>query len=129
MVREFPSGPVVRTLDGYCRGHKFNPWLGNWTAQAMWPIKKDAWFERISSKHLVLGEKKKKQAVRKKPLLKRLGKEKTGPQKNHTQKKRTTKSEGLTLPLFATQTKKNTVNFLHFAILIVGKRAKFNSAL
>ena len=89
-------------------------------------MKKDAWFERISSKHLVLGEKKK--AGRKKPLLKRLGKEKTGPQKDHTQKKGTTKSEGLTLPLSATQTKKNTVNFLHFAILIVGKRAKFNSA-
>lgn len=96
MVREFPSGPVVRTPDFYCRGHKFNPWLGNWTAQAMWPIKKDAGFERISSKHLVLGVKK-KQAGRQKPLLKRLGKEKTGP---HTQKKGNHKIRGTHSPSF-----------------------------
>ncbi len=26
---DFPGGPVVRTLCFYCRGHGFNPWLGN----------------------------------------------------------------------------------------------------
>ena len=28
-VREFPGGPVVRTLCFHCRGHRFEPWLGN----------------------------------------------------------------------------------------------------
>lgn len=26
---EFPGGPVVRTWLFHCRGHEFNPWLGN----------------------------------------------------------------------------------------------------
>ena len=26
--REFPGGPVVRTLSFHCRGPRFNPWLG-----------------------------------------------------------------------------------------------------
>ena len=26
---EFPDGPVVRTPCFHCRGHGFNPWLGN----------------------------------------------------------------------------------------------------
>ena len=25
----FPGGPVVRTTDFHCRGHGFDPWLGN----------------------------------------------------------------------------------------------------
>ena len=28
-VRGFPGGPVVRPLHSYCRGHGFDPWLGN----------------------------------------------------------------------------------------------------
>ena len=27
--REFPGGPVVRTLHFQCREHGFSPWLGN----------------------------------------------------------------------------------------------------
>ena len=27
--REFPGGPVVRTLCFHCRGCGFNPWSGN----------------------------------------------------------------------------------------------------
>ena len=27
--RDFPGGPVVKTLRPHCRGHRFNPWLGN----------------------------------------------------------------------------------------------------
>ena len=27
--RDFPGGPVVRTLPLHCRGHRFHPWLGN----------------------------------------------------------------------------------------------------
>ena len=27
--REFPGGPVVRALRFHCRGHGFDPWLGN----------------------------------------------------------------------------------------------------
>ena len=26
---DFPGGPVVRTLHFQCRGHRFNPWLGD----------------------------------------------------------------------------------------------------
>ena len=26
---DFPASPVVRTLRFHCRGHGFNPWLGN----------------------------------------------------------------------------------------------------
>ena len=26
---DFPGGPVVKTLLCHCKGHKFNPWLGN----------------------------------------------------------------------------------------------------
>ena len=26
---DFPGGPVVRTLHFQCRGHIFNPWLGD----------------------------------------------------------------------------------------------------
>ena len=33
MVREFPRGPVVRTLPFHCKGHGFDPWL----------IPQDAW--------------------------------------------------------------------------------------
>ena len=28
-MRDFPGGPVVKTLYFHCRGHCFNPWLGN----------------------------------------------------------------------------------------------------
>ena len=40
--REFPGVPVVRTLWFYCRGHEFNPWLGNEdpTNYVAWPKKK-----------------------------------------------------------------------------------------
>ena len=27
--RDFPGSPVVKTLSFQCRGHGFNPWLGN----------------------------------------------------------------------------------------------------
>ena len=27
--REFPGGPVVRTLGSPCQGPRFNPWSGN----------------------------------------------------------------------------------------------------
>ena len=27
--RDFPGGPVVKTLPFHHRGHRFNPWLGN----------------------------------------------------------------------------------------------------
>ena len=27
--RDFPGGPVIRTLHCHCRGHGFNPWSGN----------------------------------------------------------------------------------------------------
>ena len=27
--RDFPGGPVVKTLSFHCRGHGFNPCLGN----------------------------------------------------------------------------------------------------
>ena len=26
---EFPGGPVIRTLNFHCQGHRFNTWLGN----------------------------------------------------------------------------------------------------
>ena len=29
LVRDFPGGPVVKTLHFYCRGCGFDPWLGN----------------------------------------------------------------------------------------------------
>ena len=28
-MRDFPGGPVVKTLRFHCRGHGFYPWLGN----------------------------------------------------------------------------------------------------
>ena len=28
--REFPGGPVAKTLYSQCRGPGFNPWSGNW---------------------------------------------------------------------------------------------------
>ena len=28
-LRDFPCGPVVKTLCFHCRGHRFDPWLGN----------------------------------------------------------------------------------------------------
>ena len=28
-LQEFPGGPVVRTPCFHCRGHGFDPWLGN----------------------------------------------------------------------------------------------------
>ena len=27
LIRDFPGGPVVRTLRFHCRGHGFDPWL------------------------------------------------------------------------------------------------------
>ena len=27
--RDFPGGPLVKTPCFHCRGHGFNPWLGN----------------------------------------------------------------------------------------------------
>ena len=37
----FPGGPVVKTLHFQCRGHEFDPWLGNWdpTCRAAQPKK------------------------------------------------------------------------------------------
>ena len=32
--REFPGGPVAKTLYSQCRGPGFNPWSGNWIPQA-----------------------------------------------------------------------------------------------
>ena len=31
---DFPGGPVVGTLCFHCRGHGFDPWLGNWILHA-----------------------------------------------------------------------------------------------
>lgn len=28
-VRDFPSGPVIKTLCLHCRGNRFEPWSGN----------------------------------------------------------------------------------------------------
>ena len=28
--KDFPSGPVAKTLHSQCRGPGFDPWLGNW---------------------------------------------------------------------------------------------------
>ena len=28
-VGDFPGGPVVRAVCFQCRGHRFDPWLGN----------------------------------------------------------------------------------------------------
>ena len=28
--RDFPGGPVAKTLHSQCRGPGFNPWSGNW---------------------------------------------------------------------------------------------------
>ena len=28
-LKGFPGGPVVKTLSFQCRGHGFDPWLGN----------------------------------------------------------------------------------------------------
>ena len=28
-LRDFPGGPVVKTLSFHCRGHRFDHWLGN----------------------------------------------------------------------------------------------------
>ena len=28
-ILSFPGGPVVKTLRFQCRGHRFDPWLGN----------------------------------------------------------------------------------------------------
>ena len=42
MVRDFPGGPVVKTLCSQHRGHGFNPWLGKIPhAQWMSPCLKD----------------------------------------------------------------------------------------
>ena len=27
--RDFPGGPVMKTLSFHCRAHEFNPWSGN----------------------------------------------------------------------------------------------------
>ena len=32
-VGDFPGGSVVRALCFHYRGHRFNPWLGNFAAQ------------------------------------------------------------------------------------------------
>ena len=29
MKRDFPGGPVIKTLHFQCRGGRFNPWSGN----------------------------------------------------------------------------------------------------
>ena len=37
--RDFPGGPVVKTLHFHCRGHRFDTWLGNYDLSywAVWP--------------------------------------------------------------------------------------------
>ena len=41
-VRDFPGGPVVEAPHFHCRGHRFNPWLGNQdhTCHSVWPKKR-----------------------------------------------------------------------------------------
>ena len=29
VVRDFPGGPVIKTLYFHCRGQRFHPWSGN----------------------------------------------------------------------------------------------------
>ena len=40
---DFPDGPVAKTPHFYCRGHGFNPWLGNQdpACHMVWPPKKN----------------------------------------------------------------------------------------
>ena len=42
MARDFPGVPVVKTPRFQCRGHRFDPCLGNWdpTCHVAWPKKK-----------------------------------------------------------------------------------------
>ena len=35
--RNFPGGPAVKAPHFHCRGHRFNPWLGNEILQAARP--------------------------------------------------------------------------------------------
>ena len=34
MSGDFPGGRVAKTLCSQCRGHRFDPWSGNWIPQA-----------------------------------------------------------------------------------------------
>ena len=38
-IVHFPGGPVVKTLHFHCRGHRFDPWSGNYdpTCWVAWP--------------------------------------------------------------------------------------------
>ena len=42
-IRDFPGGPLVRTPRSHCRGHRFDPWSGNYdpTCYAAWPKDKN----------------------------------------------------------------------------------------
>ena len=47
----FPGGPVGKTLHFNCRGHKFNPWSGNWDPTCCMVAKtkkQKCWFIPIS---------------------------------------------------------------------------------
>ena len=37
-IWHFPAGPVVKTRCSQCRGHGFNPWLGNENAACWLPL-------------------------------------------------------------------------------------------
>ena len=38
-TRDFTGSPMVKISCFYCRGHRFNPWLGNWdpSCHVVWP--------------------------------------------------------------------------------------------
>ena len=46
-LRDFPGGPVVETLRLHCRGHVFDPWLGNLDPACRTVAKKRWWSEAI----------------------------------------------------------------------------------
>ena len=54
-MQDFPGGPVVKTLLSHCRGHRFNPWLGNeyTTCQAMQEKKKKSLKEKTALSVLI----------------------------------------------------------------------------
>ena len=55
-LREFPGGPVVRTLHFHCWGPGFDHWSGNWdpTSHAAWPKNKAGlWFKDESNKKVI----------------------------------------------------------------------------
>ena len=49
-TRDFPGGPVVKTLSFQCRGHRFDPWSGNQESACHWPRLGWGWREKKKRK-------------------------------------------------------------------------------